>query len=291
MKRFLREPLLHFLVLGAALFVAYGAINARSSGKDEIVVTAGQIEHLAIGFTRSWRRSPTADELQDLVRNYVREEVYYRQAKEMGLDRDDPIIRRRLQQKLEFVSEDVAAQAEPSDNDLNNLLRSQPEQFRIGRKFTFSHVYLSPERHSGKLDDVAAQLLIQLNNDGAMADISALGDRFLLGTKFEAMPSSEVAKLFGTMFSDRLAELGIGKWQGPVKSGYGLHLVFVQERTDGRIPDLNEVREAVLREWKETQRSKANEDVYKKLLSRYSVTIEVPRAGELDMKRPSLAQR
>lgn len=291
MKRFLREPLLHFLVLGAALFVVYGAINARSSGKDEIVVTAGQIEHLTIGFTRSWRRPPTADELQDLVRNYVREEVYYRQAKEMGLDRDDPIIRRRLQQKIEFVSEDVAAQAEPSDNDLNNLLRSQPEQFRIGRKITFSHVYLSPERHSGKMDDVAAQLLIQLNNDGAMADISALGDRFLLGTKFEAMPSSEVAKLFGTMFSDRLAELGIGKWQGPVKSGYGLHLVFVQERTDGRIPDLNEVRKAVLREWKETQRGRANEDVYKKLLSRYSVTIEVPRAGELDMKRPSLVQR
>lgn len=292
MKRLLREPLLHFLVLGAALFAAYGAINGHSSGKDEIVVTAGQIEHLTTGFTRSWRRPPTADELQDLVRNYIREEVYYRQAKEMGLDRDDPIIRRRLQQKLEFVSEDVAVQTEPSDAELNALLRLQSEKFRVGRNFTFSHVYLNPERHSAaKLNDVAGQLLAQLNNDGVTADISALGDRFLLATKFEAVPSGEVAKLFGATFSERLAELGVGKWQGPVKSGYGLHLVFMEARTDGRIPDLSEVREAVLREWKETQRNKANEDVYKKLLSRYSVTIESPQVGEVDTKRPSLAQR
>jgi hypothetical protein len=291
MKRFLREPLLHFLFLGAALFVAYGAINARSSGKDEIVVTAGQIDHLAIGFTRSWRRPPTADELQDLVRNYVREEVYYRQAKEMGLDRDDPIIRRRLQQKLEFVSEDVAAQTEPSDSDLNNLLRSQPEKFRVGRSYTFTHVYLNPDRHVGNLAADAQGLLVQLNKGDPTGDVSTLGDRFLLEANFRAMPDSEIAKLFGTDFSDRLAELPIGKWRGPLKSGYGLHLVFVQQRTDGRIPALSEVRETVISEWKETQRNKANEDIYKKLLNRYSITIDVPRTSALDIERPALAQR
>lgn len=291
MKRFLREPLLHFVVLGVALFVAYGAINGSRSGKEEIVVTAGQVEHLATGFTRSWRRPPSADELGDLVRNYVREEVYYRQAKEMGLDRDDPIIRRRLQQKLEFVSEDVAAQAEPSESDLSALLRSQPEKFRVGRSHTFTHVYLNPDRHVGNLAADADRLLLELKKGGATADTLALGDRFLLEAKFEALPDSEVAKLFGTAFSNRLAEMPVGKWRGPLQSGYGLHLVFVQQRTDGRVPALGEVREAVIKEWKETQRKKANEDVYKILLSRYSITIEASPTGTADLDGPALAQR
>ena len=125
MKRVLGEPLFHFLVLGAALFAAYGALNGSGSSSD-IVVTAGQIEHLTTGFTRSWRRPPSAEEINDLIRSYIREEVYYRQARDMGLDRDDPIIRRRLQQKLEFVSQDVALQSEPSEGDLESFLRSRP---------------------------------------------------------------------------------------------------------------------------------------------------------------------
>jgi hypothetical protein len=286
MKRVFGEPLLHFLVLGAVLFAAYGVLNrsgSSSNSNGEIVVTAGRIEHLKTGFTRSWRRPPSADELDDLIRSYIREEVYYRQAREMGLDRDDQIIRRRLQQKLEFVSEDVAAQSEPSENDLETLLRSQPEKFRVGRSYTFTHVYLNPDRH-GNLAADAQRLLFQLSRSDATADASTLGDRFLLETKFQA-------KLFATDFSDRLAKLPIGQWQGPLKSGYGLHLVFVQQRTDGRIPDLSEVRDTAISEWKEIRRNKANEDVFKKLLSRYSITIETPRTSALNIERPALGQR
>lgn len=292
MRRVFGEPLLHFLILGAALFATYSALSGSgSSSSSEIVVTAGQIEHLTTGFTRSWRRPPSAEELNDLIRSYIREEVYYRQARELGLDRDDPIIRRRLQQKLEFVSEDVAVQSEPSESDLETLLRSQPEKFRVGRSYTFTHVYLNPDRHIGNLAVEADRLLLQLNKGDATVDALTLGDRFLLETNFQSIPDREVTKLFGAAFSDRLAELPIGKWQGPLKSGYGLHLVFVQHRTDGRVPALSEVREAAINEWKETKRSKANEDVYKKLLSRYSITIEAPRTGAVAVERPALAQR
>lgn len=290
MKRVLGEPLLHFLLLGAALFAAYGALNG-SGGNSQIVVTAGQIEHLTTGFTRSWHRPPSADELNGLIRSYIREEVYYRQARDMGLDRDDPIIRRRLQQKLEFVSEDVAAQSEPSEGDLKALLRLQPEKFRVGRSYTFTHVYLNPDRHVGTLAVDAERLLRQLNKGNATADASTLGDRFLLEANFRAMSDGEIVKLFGTDFSDGLAKLPIGKWEGPLKSGYGLHLVFVQQRTDGRVPALGEVRETVIKEWKERQRHKANEDAYKKLLSRYSITIDVPRTSALDVERSTVAQR
>lgn len=290
MKRVFGEPLLHFLLLGTVLFAAYGALNGSGSSRNsEIVVTAGQIEHLKTGFTRSWRRPPSADELNDLIRIYIREEVHYRHAREMDLDRDDPIIRRRLQQKLEFVSEDVAAQSDPSESDLETLLRSQPEKFRVGRSYTFTHVYLNPDRHGGNLVADAERLLLQLRNSDATADISSLGDRFLLEANFQAISEGEIAKLFGADFSDSLTKLPIGKWQGPLKSGYGVHLVFVQQRTDGRVPALNEVRETVIREWNEIQRNKANEDFFKKLLNRYTVTIEAPRTSALE--GPALAQR
>ena len=291
MKRVFGEPLLHFFILGAVLFAAYGGLRANGNSNSEIVVTAGQIKHLTTGFLRSWRRPPSEEELNDLIRSYIREEVYYRQARDMGLDRDDPIIRRRLQQKLEFVSEDVAAQSEPSESDLEMLLRSQSEKFRLGRSYTFTHVYLNPDRHLGNLAADAEQLLLQLNKGDVTADASTLGDRFLLEAKFQALPESEAAKLFGTAFSDRLAELPIGTWQGPLKSGYGLHLVFVQQRTDGRVPALSEVRETVISEWKEAQRNRANEDVYKKLLSRYSIIIEASRTDAQAVERPALAQR
>lgn len=290
MKRVFGEPLFHFLLLGTVLFAAYGALNGSGSSRNsEIVVTAGQIEHLKTGFTRSWRRPPSADELNDLIRIYIREEVYYRHAREMDLDRDDPIIRRRLQQKLEFVSEDVAAQSDPSESDLETLLRSQPEKFRVGRSYTFTHVYLNPDRHGGNLAADAERLLLQLRNSDATADISSLGDRFLLEANFQAISEGEIAKLFGADFSDSLTKLPIGKWQGPLKSGYGVHLVFVQQRTDGRVPALNDVRETVIREWNEIQRNKANEDFFKKLLNRYTVTIEAPRTSALE--GPALAQR
>ena len=162
----------------------------------------------------------------------------------MGLDRNDPIIRRRLQQKLEFLTQDVVAQAEPSESDLNALLQSQPEKFRIGQSFSFSHVYLSAARGEDNARETAAALLVQLNSQSATADISALGDHFLLGNAFDSIPADEAAKLFGGDFAARLAALSTGTWQGPVKSGYGLHLMYLRARSEGRRSDLDEARDA-----------------------------------------------
>jgi PPIC-type PPIASE domain len=289
MRRLLREPLLHFLILGAALFTAYGLINGRGDGKDSIIVTAAQIDHLATGFTRSWRRPPTADELQDLVSNYVREEIYYREAKQLALDRDDPIIRRRLQQKLEFVLEDATERKEPSDADLSAFLSAHPERFRVGRTVTFTQIYFDPANHADA-ENTATELLGQLNAQGTGQNTSTLGDRFVLGAAFDALPVSEIAKLFGQVFAEGIAKLDAGTWEGPIKSGYGTHLVLVQERTSGRVPGLDEVREKVSRDWKETQRVSANEAAYRRLLSRYSVMIGGQRIAE-DAPKPLLARQ
>jgi hypothetical protein len=291
MKKLLREPLVHFLLLGAGLFLLSGLVGDRAgTDSNEILITPGHVEHLVAGFTRTWQRPPTREELAGLVQDYVREEVYYREALAMGLDKDDTIIRRRLRQKLEFLSEDTAAQAEPTDEDLRAYLKQHAEAFRVDQRLTFSHVYLNPDRHGKNLERDAEKLLAHLNRVGAKADVAELGDPFLLNHTYEAVTTQEAARDFGEKFAATLGELPVGQWQGPVESGYGAHLVLVHERTEGRMPELEEVRDAVGREWTNARRLEANEKFYQALLQRYTVTIESPQPAVAEVKSESRAR-
>lgn len=283
MKTFVREPLVHFLLLGAVLFIAYGLVPkpGSSDGPGKITVTQGQIENLVSGFAKAWQRPPTSEELAGLVRDLVREEVYCREAMALGLDKDDTVIRRRLRQKMEFISDDIAAMPEPTDADLNAYLHAHTDRFRAEQSFTFSQVYLDPEKHGQNLARDISALLAQLNRAGSRAEVSALGDSFLMERSFTAAPASEVAKQFGEKFAAKLGHLTPGKWEGPVESGYGAHLVFVSERTEGRVPELAEVRDDVRREWANSQRLELNEKFYQELFKRYSVTIESPLLAEM----------
>jgi hypothetical protein len=283
MKRILREPLVHFLLLGAVLFIAYGLVSKPGSSDrpGKIIVTQGQIDQLASGFAKTWQRPPTTEELSGLVQDLVREEVYCREAMAMGLDKDDTVIRRRLRQKLEFISDDVAAIREPTDADLNAYLQSHHDRFRVEQRFTFSQVYLDPAKHGENLARDIAELLVQLNRAGGQADVLTLGDSFLMEHTFTATPTSEITKQFGEKFSAKLGELSPGTWQGPVESGYGAHLVFVSERTEGRVPALAEVRDDVRREWADAARLELNEKFYQELLKHYTVTIESPHLAEV----------
>ncbi len=275
MRRILREPLLHFLLLGAAIFASYSWVSKRISDEPgKIVITAGQIASTAEGFTRTWRRPPTREELDGLVRDQVREEVYYREALALGMDKDDVIIRRRLRQKMEFVTDDLVAEAQPTDEELAAYMNTHPQVFLVNGKLTFTQVFLDPQKHGEFLARDTAQLLTLLKQAGGTADVSALGDTLLLDHSFDGIPRGEIQKLFGDKFAAKLAELALGQWQGPIESGYGMHLVFVTERTEGRMPALGEIREAVQREWANARRLEANENFYQELLRRYTVTIE-----------------
>ena len=289
MKKVLREPLLHFLLLGTVIFAAYGFVSKRGSSEPgKIVISEGQIAAMAEGFARTWRRPATRDELEGLIKDQVQEEVYCREAMALGLDKDDTVIRRRLRQKMEFVSDDVAALAEPSDEELSTYLKAHTETFGVQRQFTFSQVYLNPERHGENLARDTAQVLTQLRQAGDEADLSQLGDSFLLEHKFHSLPASEVVKQFGEKFAAKLGELSLGQWQGPVESGYGVHLVWISDRTEGRVPALAEVRDAVRGEWANARRLETNEKFYQELLKRYVVTIERP--GPAEEKRIAAAK-
>ncbi|HET9062975.1 MAG TPA: peptidylprolyl isomerase [Candidatus Binatia bacterium] len=275
MRRLLKEPLLHFLLVGAGIFIAYNlSSEPGSSAPRHIVVTEGRVEHLATGFARTWQRPPTDSELAGLIDDWVRDEIATREATALGLGQDDTVIRRRLRQKLEFVSEDIAAQAEPTDADLDAYLHAHSELFRVERRLTFSQVYLDPAKHGDNLGRDSEKLLAQLQRAGGDADSSTLGDSLLLEHTFQSVPASEIAKQFGDEFAAKLGELALGRWQGPVESGYGVHLVLVRERTEGRLPALADVREAVRRERENARRVEANETFYEELSKRYTVTIE-----------------
>jgi hypothetical protein len=274
--RWFREPLLHFLILGAALFWLAGTLGGPAQGRGErIVLSAGDVAQVTAGFERTWQRPPTQEELAGLLEDRVREEVYYREALALGLDRDDTIVRRRMRQKMEFLSEDLAA-AEPSEAELESWLAANREAFRQEPRLTFRQVYLSRDRRGDEVRADAERLLAELRAEGADLDPSALGDPLPLPTEGGDLSTSEVSRLFGAAFSSRLFELGTGRWEGPVESAYGLHVVFVRERVESRDPALAEIREAVAREWLADRRRQAREDSYRELRSRYQVEIALP---------------
>jgi hypothetical protein len=280
MKRFLREPLLHFLVLGAAIFAVY--ILVSKGGGDEvgkILVTRGQLDAMREGYVRTWQRAPTREEMEGMTRDRVREEVYYREALAMGLDKDDVIIRRRLRQKMEFVSHDVAAFVEPSEQELEAYLEANASAFSGENRYSFRHVYLNPRRHGENLARDADDLLAALKRPGGPADFAALGDPLMTGHTFSDVSAGEVGSVFGEKFATRLGRLAPGEWQGPVESGYGLHLVYIVARTESATPPLGSVRKAVLREWTGARQRDAEAKFYQALLRKYSVTIETPTAG------------
>jgi len=278
MKKLLHEPLVHFLVLGFLVFAGFRFTSRSDAGEPgKIVVTQSQVESLVTGFTRTWQRPPTNLELEGLVREYIREEVSTREALALGLDKDDSVIRRRLRQKLEFVSDSVATQADPTDEALQKYLQAHAESFRGQRQFTFSQVYLDPQKHGENLNRDINQLLAQLRLAGNRPDLSKLGDSLLLEQDFTDVSVGDVSKQFGEKFAAKLVELPVGEWSGPIESGYGLHLVIVNERKDGSLPTLADVRETVKRDWVNAQRSETNEKFYQALLKRYTVTIEDPR--------------
>ncbi|MCI0589171.1 MAG: peptidyl-prolyl cis-trans isomerase [Planctomycetes bacterium] len=294
-RAILKEPLLHFLAGGAALFGLYAWLGGRGedapAGGTEIVVTQGRIRSLTETFARQWSRPPSEEELAGLVRSFLREEVLAREAISLGLDRDDTIVRRRLAQKMEFLSDDLAALVEPKDEDLRAYLCGHPEGFRLDSRFTFRQVFLDREERGDAFEADAARFLEELNRPGAAPDPAALGDSRMLEARQVGISRREVDATFGPSFGARLEELPVGAWKGPIESGYGFHLVAVEERTPGRVPALEEVREAVAREWSAAKRLELKEAQFQALLARYNVTVEEASAPASEPGRVAEAGR
>jgi hypothetical protein len=276
MIKILREPLLHFLLLGGALFLVFQQISDETfTAKDqleEIVVTEGRIQSLQLGFEKVWQRPPTQGELDGLVENFVREEVLYREALAMGLDRDDPIVRRRLQQKIEFLSEDLAGLEQPDDATLQTFLNANSEAYRQPSRFSFRQIYINASQRGQRAESDAIELLAKLRTQKVETVVA--GDSLMLKHQFIDETERDIERTLGRQFLTALRETPVGGWQGPIVSGFGLHLVKISERFDGEIPDLDSVRDAVFRDWSSEKRKQTNELFYTTLRKRYRVIVK-----------------
>jgi parvulin-like peptidyl-prolyl isomerase len=282
MRKLIREPLFHFLLLGAVIF--FIADRSRSiavpSGK-KIVVTQSQIESIVVGFSRTWMRPPTREELQGLVNDYVRDEVLYREARTMGLDQDDVIVRRRMRQKFEFLVEDVAARTDPpSDQELEAYLKQHVDKYSQEPSFRFEQIFFSREKRGASAEAEALAILARLRGTSAI-DIEKLGDAFLMPSQFEKTSAGETARLFGEKFANELTKTQLGTWAGPIESSYGLHLVRVNARIPEVDPPLAKVRESVLRDLLSDRRKQELDTQYEKLRAHYTVVLQSPEASRV----------
>jgi PPIC-type PPIASE domain len=292
LKTLIREPLVHFLVLGAGVFGLFALVGDRSELEpDEIVVGAGQIERMSQAWRKTRMRPPTQLELEGLIKDYIKEEIYYREALTLGLDQDNAVIRRHLRQKMEFLSEDIASQTEPDEGALQAFLDANPDKFRTDLKISFQHVYFSWDKRGDLAAVDARQVLATLDGGESYDDISAMGDPLPLPQAVDLYPLREVASLFGREFAQQLTTLDAGRWQGPIASGFGVHLVYVGERIDASLPELDEIRDTVIREWREEQRQTVNQVFYDTLRTRYNVVIERPQWLDSELNIEDVEQR
>ena len=269
MRQFLHQPLLHFLVLGALLFGGYAWLNrGLPDSPGEITVSRAEVEILHAQFARLWQRPPTKGELEGLIEAWVREEIFYREGMSLGLDRNDPVVRRRVAQKLEFVADGQGA-SPPTDEQLQAWLAAHRDRYRIAPRYTLRQVYFDPARRGGRIDAEITSAKAALARGGHVR-----GDSTMLPANLDRVAADEVERQFGSDFAAALENLPVGGWHGPVRSGFGLHLVELRTRDDCREASLGEVRAAVERDFLQHQAGESKSKYYAGLRANYKVRVE-----------------
>jgi len=277
-KRWLKEPLLHFLIAGGLLFVIFKVVNrgretGDASAGSHVRIGEADVQWLEETWARQWQRTPSKDELQGLVRDYLKEELLSREAKSMGLDQNDTIVRRRLAQKMEFMIQDTVSAAAPTEAELLQLYNSNPVIFQVPARLSFKQIFFNPEKPGTPAAERAAKALEQLTKPEGPADPGEFGDSMLLEREFFGEEESSISNLFGKDFAKKLFELEPGKWRGPIESTYGLHLILITEKQAARARDFAKSRDRVLGEWQRRRQQTENEKYFAALLKKYNVTL------------------
>jgi hypothetical protein len=279
-RRILREPLLHFLLIGAAIFGVHAYLRPAVGGAEasrQIALGLDDLNQLALSFQAQWRRLPTPEELSRLVEDRVREEVLYREALALGLDENDSIVKRRMAQKMQFLAEDVASAHEPGEEELKAWYAKNGDGFAIPTRVSFRHAYFSPDRRGPRTREDAAQALGKLAGRPEDSPLAAsLADPFMFQDYYGDRTSEQLASEFGPGFAQAVAGLTPGSWQGPIESGYGWHLVFVDSLDPGRTPDFEEVLADVKTAWLSDQKEQAWRKAYDEMRAKYTVLLPAP---------------
>lgn len=277
-SRLIHEPLFQFLVAGGALFFLYSAVQDSTSfdpDSREINLPEARIEFISARFARTWSRAPTMQELQGLVDAHVREEVYYREALALGLDKNDPTVRRRMQQKLTFLFADLNALVEPNDQELQDWLDANKDDYVQSARTSFQQIYLGSDQVAAP---GIAQDLIQALERGENPE--ELGEPTLLAKRIDADTDAAIERRFGQQFVRGLTTAKSGVWSGPIDSTFGAHLVYVEQRMDARQPEFDELRSKLRLDFMHARQIDSEERRYAQMLKHYQVNIEWPATPE-----------
>jgi len=275
--RIFKEPLVHFLLLGACIYGAYALFGApeQTDSDKSIRVDAKRIDAFITEWQSRWNRPPTKQEIDGLIQQFINEEVLYRQAVAMGLNENDPITRRRMAQKLEFLTSDLAQAQQPKDDELEKYFQENLDSYRAADLITFLQVFFNPDKRDEKTLDDAKKTLKELQAAGE-PDPEKLeaGDRFMLQNYFKSADEAGVRRQLGSGFAASLMKLEKGKWHGPVLSGYGVHLVYVYQIQKAPAPALEKVKAKVLEQWHKEKREQFHADFLENLKNNYEIVID-----------------
>ena len=277
LSQILREPLFHFLLIGAAIFALYEYFAPAEEQEQErtVVVTSGEIQAMADTWKRLWNRPPTEEELAGAIQQHGGEVILYREALAMGLDQDDVVIRRRLKQKVEFLSQDLMVPPDPTEEQERQWFEKHIDNYADPDLYTITHIFFDPDKGDDTILQQAQALRDELNALDAMPeDITGYGDRFMLQNYYPGRTELELRKLFGSGFVDSLMKLEPGQWHGPVLSGYGVHVVVVNSISPSPPPGFDAAREQVRQDWIDAERERLNNQFIDALLARYEVIVE-----------------
>jgi hypothetical protein len=285
--RLLSEPLIQFLIIGACIYGAYALFGAPEEDfrDTRVHVDSARINGFISEWESRWNRPPTREEIDGLIQSYIKEDVLYRQAVAMGLNEDDPITRRRMAQKLEFLTSDLAMMVQPAEGELEQFFSDNSEAYRDPDRMTFSQVYFDPDSRGNRtLEDAAAALLKLQAADVPTEESMQVGDGFMLRSDFVSVTEAEAARQLGSVFAEAVTQLEPGSWHGPVLSGYGVHLVYVYSYEKSPPAVFEEVQAVVLENWQMEQREQFNADFLDNLKARYEIVIdEIPADRILDV--------
>jgi len=276
-RKLLGEPMLHFLLIGIALFGAYRWVSPRDSGGQRIVITHGVVDDLVTQHVAARGREPSTTELNHLIESYVRDEILYREGVKLGLERDDLVVKRRVRQKIEMIAEEDASTRAPTNADLSTFLAANQARFVQPAIFTFDQVFIGASRSGPGVLPVVAVTHEALPQAG---DPEELGKPTLLPHRMTRTPADLVARDFGASFAAALETVPIGEWVGPIDSSFGAHYVRVSNRAPAAAPPLAAVRDQVVREWENDRRQRARRDAYTKMRGAYEVSVETNQATE-----------
>jgi len=291
LTRLFTEPLIQFLIIGVCIYGAYALFGTPEEDfrNTRVHVDSARINAFISEWESRWNRPPTREEIEGLIQSYIKEDVLYRQAVAMGLNEDDPITRRRMAQKLEFLTSDLAMMVQPAEGDLEQYFSDNSEAYRAPDRMTFSQVFFDPDSRGNTTLEDAAETLVKLQAEGVPTEESMqAGDGFMLQSDFVSVTPTEAARQMGSSFVEAVVQLEPGSWYGPVLSGYGVHLVYMYDFQKSPPAVFEDVQAAVLENWQLEQREKFNTDFLENLKTRYEIVIdEIP--AERILKVPDTA--